>query len=161
MRNTIFAALALGAGSLALAACGSEEAPAQQAPADTVEGFEVSNARLILPAVAGNPAALYFDLSYNGDRGIALRGLEVEGAANAALHEMVEWAGKMDMNEMGPMAMQPGDNVSFEPGGKHGMVFELPDTVKAGDTVTARIVFARGNKHAFEAEVRDAGDDRN
>ena len=78
--------LVLGAGLagtlLALGACSGEtaEAPAVQSAAGTVDGLTITNARLVLNAVKANPAVVYFDLSYNGDKGLSIRKVEVEGA---------------------------------------------------------------------------------
>ena len=73
MRKSVFAAAALVLGTYGLAACGeTAEQPAAEAP-EGIAGMTVTNARLVLPAVAGNPAAVYFDLAYDGDRSFAGR----------------------------------------------------------------------------------------
>lgn len=160
MRHSIFAAAVLGFGSLSLAGCGEQAAEETAVADDTIAGLKVTNPRLIMPAVSGNPASLYFDIDYGGDKGLALRALEVENAENAALHEYSEWNFEMVMQEMGPLALQTGDRVSFEPEDRHGMVFGLAQTVEPGAKAMAYLVFAGGAKHGFEAEVRGATDDR-
>lgn len=160
MRYSIFAAAALGLGTAMLAGCGEQEAAEAEPAAEEVPGVTVSNARLILPAVAGNPGVMYLDIAYEGDRGLSLRALEVEGAASATFHTYGEWNYETIMQEMAPLPVQPGDSVSFAPEENHGMVFELDDSVKAGGTVNGTLVFGGAKRHAFEAEVRAAGDER-
>lgn len=161
MKTAIFAALALTASGLALAACSGGADQAQEAEAaDGIPGLTATNARLVLPAVEGNPGAVYFDLAYDGERNIAVRSAEVEGAARAEMHEMAEWNFEQVMGEMGPMTMQPGDKASFEPGGRHVMAFELSPELQAGGTTEVTLIIAGGDETSFPAEIVGAGEDR-
>ncbi len=152
-------ALVLGVAGTALTGCG-ETAEAPAGDVEAVPGLTIENARLVLPPVAGNPAAIYMDISYSGDRPTTLRGVSVENSERAELHETAEWEGKMVMGEMGPLLLSGGDEVSFEPGGKHVMVFGLADTVEAGQSVEVTLTVVGGDKTSFEAEVVPAGADR-
>ena len=80
MRFTRIAAAGLLASSLVLSACGSEPEPVAETAPEGVPGLTIENARLVLPPVEGNPAAVYFDLSYEGDRGLSLRRADVAGS---------------------------------------------------------------------------------
>jgi hypothetical protein len=98
-------AAGLATAMLGLAACGGEaEAPAE-AVAGQVPGMTISNARLVLAPVAGNPAAVYFDLDYQGEQGLTIRKADVEGAGMAMMHEYGEWDGKVQMMEALPIAL--------------------------------------------------------
>lgn len=159
MTKSFFAGLALGVATLGLTACGggaSEEA----AVPDGVPGLTVTNARLVLAPVAGNPAALYLDLTYNGDRTPAVNRLAIDGAESAVMHEMGEWDGKIEMMEMLPIVMKKGDTVKFEPGQKHIMVNGVSPELKAGGTTEATIIIAGGDKLSFPVDIRAAGEDR-
>jgi copper(I)-binding protein len=160
MNRKILASVALGIACLGLSSCGG--APDEEAPAGPVEmaGIEVSNARLILPAVAGNPGAVYFDLTYNGERNTQLRSVSVEGAESTILHEMIEWDRRTEMAEMVPPVLKPGETLSFAPGGKHVMAMNLAEGLEAGGTTQVTISFAGGNNFSFDAEIREPGDDR-
>lgn len=160
MRKPVILAAALAFGTLGLAACGeTAEQPAAEAP-EGVAGMTVTDARLVLPAVAGNPAAVYFELAYDGDRSFALSRVDVEGAESAEFHEYGEWSGKMQMMPMLPLPVKKGDKVSFAPGGKHVMAMKLSPEVKEGGTVEVTLTVSGGDKHSFPAEVRAAGSER-
>ena len=149
----------LGAAALALAAC-AEEAPAPLEVEGVYPGLEITNARLVLAPVSGNPAAVYFDAAYNGERGISITGAEVAGASSATVHAMMEYNFEMTMAEAGPIAIRGGESQTFEPGGLHVMVMELDEAVKAGDSVEVTLKIVGGKTHVFKAPVQDAGDER-
>jgi periplasmic copper chaperone A len=156
----ILAATALALATVGLASCGgATEEPAAVAE-NAIPGMTITNARLILPAVTGNPGVVYFDLAYDGDRQIALNRAAVEGAASAEFHQYGEWAGEMQMQSMQPMPLKKGDKVSFEPGGNHLMAMELSPDIQAGGTTEVVLTVSGGGKHAFEAQVQPAGEER-
>ncbi len=142
-----------------LSACG--EAEVAEAPVEgVVDGLEVTNARLVLAPVSGNPAAVYFDVAYNGTNGIAISGAEVAGAANAEVHNTFEYNFETTMNEAGPLALPSGASETFEPGGKHIMAFELDESITEGTSTEVTLKISGGKRHKFDAEVRAAGEER-
>ena len=157
MKTRLSIAAALALGTLSLTACGGEPA-ADEAP-EGVPGLQASNARLILPAVEGNPAALYFELSNGGDSGVAVRSAFVEGAGSAQIHDVMEYDGAMQMNETGPQVVPAGGTLSFAPEGLHVMAFDVAG-LEPGDTTEVTLTAAGGDKLSFEAEVRGPADDR-
>ena len=159
MMKPVFAAMMLAGTSLALAACGGAETEAPAAT-DDAAGLEIANARMVLPAVAGNPAAIYFDLKNNGERGVAVRKAEVAGAGKTEVHGTMEWDGKMEMSETGPQAVQPGETLKFEPGGLHVMVFDLSPDLVAGSETAMTLTVAGGKAATFNVPIQEAGDDR-
>jgi copper(I)-binding protein len=157
IRSTMFGgAIALG---LALGGC-AEEAAAPAPVEGVVPGIEVTNARMVLPPVSGNPAAVYFDVAYNGERGVSISGAEVEGAGSAAVHAMMEYNFEMTMAEAGPIALPSGGTETFEPGGLHIMVFDLGEGFEPGGTAEVTLKISGGKRHRFEAEIRAAGEER-
>ena len=158
MKKSVFAA-ALVLSTVVLAACG-ETAEAPAATEGSISGMTVTNARLVLPAVAGNPAAVYFDIAYDGDRQIALNRATVEGAASAEFHQYGEWAGEMQMQAMQPLPLKKGDKVKFEPGGNHLMAMEPGAALVAGGTTDVTLKVSGGATHTFPAEIRAAGEER-
>lgn len=154
--KTVLAAVAL---SLALAGCSqSDEAatPTDENPT----GLVISNARLMLPPVAGNPAAVYFDLKNDGTRAIAVRRADVADAKSAAMHDMMEYNRAMTMAEMGPLTVPQGQTIKFEPGGKHVMAYDLSPELKAGGKTELTLTIAGGDKVSAEVPVLVAGAER-
>ena len=90
---TVLAPLALG---LSLSACQQKdkapEAPASAAP-DAKPGVAVADARLVLPAVKGNPGVAYFTLANSDTKAVALAAVSVDGVGKAEMHQTV--GGKM------------------------------------------------------------------
>lgn len=158
MKQPIFAIALLGA-ALSLAACGSEPEPAAEEEAG-VPGLEVSNARLVLGPVEGNPAAVYFDLAYDGDRGLSLRRADVDGAQSAMLHQYAESGGEMQMMEAVPIPLTNGTRVAFEPGGLHVMAMNPSPELQPGGTTDVTLTVSGGGTVTFPAEIRAAGEER-
>lgn len=160
MQFARFAGLAIVAAVLPLAGCSGGGAPADAVVQGNETGLEITDARLVLPAVAGNPGAAYFTVENKGEKNVAIRSASVKGASSAMLHEMAEWSGEMVMGEMGPPMLQPGDKAVFEPGGQHVMAFDLEPSLKAGDKTEITLTIAGGKTVTAEAEIKAAGDDR-
>jgi len=158
MKRTIIA-LALAGVAMPLSGCG--EAPTEAPAADAgIPGMKISNARMVLAPVAGNPAAVYFDLAYDGDRGLALNRGEVKGAKNATFHDYGEYDFKVQMMEMLPVPLKKGTKLAFKPGGQHLMVIDPDPSLKAGGTTEATVIVSGGGKQNFPVEIRSAGDAR-
>jgi len=155
------AVLALAA-LAALSACApeAEAPPSDTATAAASAGLTVSNARLVLPPVAGNPAVVYFDLSYSGAPGVSLTGVAVEGAGMTMLHDNVENEGKMQMVMTDAVPLTQGAPVSFKPGGLHVMAMQPGDTLKAGGTAKVTFTLSDGTTTMADVPVRAAGDER-
>ncbi len=148
------AAMAIG-----LVAC-ETQTPVEGEAETVAPRIEIENARLMLPPVSGNPAAVYFDLTYNGQEQLSITGAEVKGAANTEMHETVMVDQKMQMGKTGPIPLTKGEPISFEPGAKHIMAFDLDESVTAGGTAQVSVLISGGETHTFAAQVKAAGDDR-
>ena len=156
-----FASLALGIATLGLSACGSEteEGEITAAP-EGVEGLTITNARMIMPAVSGRPAAIYFDIAYDGASNQTLSAIFVEGAENAMMHEYGEKDFKVQMIPLESLDLTKGAKVSFEPGGKHGMAMGVSPELQAGGKTEVTLIMANGDKSSFTADIKGAGDER-
>src|SRR5688500_18227115 len=89
MTKSIRAALALALAA-ALPAAGSDAPDEAASNPDAPEGIAVTNGRLMLPAVAGNPGAVYFDVANSGTSNKVIRAASVAGAGSAMLHATVD-----------------------------------------------------------------------
>ena len=153
----------LSAAALAFAALGPiacSEAPEQSAAPDAPEGIAVTNGRLMLPAVSGNPGAVYFDIANTADRDRMIRAVSVQGAGSAVLHQMGTWNNQPSMDEIFQIALPAGETLKFEPNGLHAMANDLADTVVAGSETEVTVTFVGGDKVSFPADVRAAGEER-
>ena len=158
MTRTFVIAASIAIAAAGLSACGDNaaEAPAEE----QALAFTADNARLVMPAVEGNPAAVYFDLTLGGEKNYTIRRADVEGAERAEVHEFSEWDGEMVMGESAPMNMTPGETVNFEPGARHVMAFNLAPGLQPGGTAEVTLTVLGGDKFSFPAEIQAAGEDR-
>lgn len=160
--------LALVPVSLCLAACGSgtADAPdavttaeAMAAAPDAPEGIAIADGRLLLPAVAGNPGAVYFTIANTGENDRVIAGVHVEGAGSAMLHMSMETDGRSTMQHMAEVPVPRDGEVAFAPGGLHVMAMDLGETLAVGGTAEVTLTFVGGDKASFPAEIRGPGDD--
>ena len=152
MKRAIWMAAALGIAAVGLAGCGEQPEPAETAP-EGPAGISVVDARLMLPAVKGNPGAVYFEVKHAGTANLMIRAVSVAGAGSATMHSP-------DMLALDQVGVAPGGSAKFAPGEQHVMAMDLDDTVTAGSQVEVTLTFVGGDKYSFPAEVRAAGDER-
>jgi len=159
INNRLLAGIAAIGLALAVASCGGEaEAPVPAAP-DAPEGVTISDGRLLLPAVAGNPGAVYFTIKNSGENDVMIRATSVAGAGSAMMHQTAEWNGQVDMQELSQVAVPKGSEVVFAPGGMHVMAMDLDESLAVGGEAEVTLTFVGGDKASFPAEIRAAGDD--
>ncbi len=151
--------LAAGA-SLALTACGGEAEVAEAPPEGVIEGVTIENARMVLAPVEGNPAAIYFDFSYDGDRAFSLSRASVEGAESAVMHQYGEYDFEVQMMEALPIPVTSGTKIEFKPGDYHIMAMGVSPDLKPGEMTEVTLTVSGGDTHKFQAEVRAAGEER-
>lgn len=154
-------ALLCAAALASLSACAEPaEAPATPEQDETASALTVSNARVVLAPVAGNPAAVYFDLSYSGATPVTLTAVTVEGAGMTMIHDYAEEAGKMQMKMAGPITLAKDAPVTFAPGGLHVMAMEPAADLAAGGTAKVTLTLSDGTNATVNAPVRAAGEER-
>jgi len=160
MKSAVSAPLAFALGTLALAGCDSRQGPAAGEPADAPEGISISGARLVLPAVKGNPGAVYFTVHNDSANDETIAGAAVRGAKEAMVHQSAMVGGVAEMHEV-PRALVPAQGaLAFAPGGLHVMAVDLDATLAKGGTTDVTLSFDSGDKAVFPAEILAAGDAR-
>ncbi len=155
----LFCAAALGT----LSACAPDAVvPSAEeiAKAAAAKGVTISNARVVLAPVEGNPAAVYFDLAYDGEPGVTLVNIAVEGAGMTMIHNYAESGGTRKMEMAGPVVLSSESPISLTPGGLHGMVMEPTSALKPGSTAMVTLNFSDGTSTGVKAPVRAAGEER-
>ncbi len=159
-KSPIFTSLAAISLAIGVSACGGGvEDEAIDAEPEAPAGLSVADGRMNLPAVEGNPGAVYFTISNGSDKQVAIRGADMIGAGSGQLHETSEWEGKMDMQELFTVNVPAGEDVVFAPGGKHVMVYDIDPTLAAGGESEVTLTFTGGDKMSFPVTVLAAGDD--
>jgi len=141
MRTTVPIMAAL----LALAGCGERDAP-------------VPSAQVRLAAVPGRPAAGYFTLRIEGDRG-ALLSVRSPQAGRIELHETMTHGNMSSMRALERVPVRDGETLSFVPAGRHLMLYDLAPTLVAGGGMTLVLHFERGADVRIVAEIVPTGGD--
>lgn len=152
-----FAACALALATLAgchqrAAENAGTQAGASAAP-DAKPGAALSDARLVLPAVNGNPAAAYFTVANAGKKVISIAAVAVQGAGKADMHQTMGGT----MSPVDQADVQPNSSLKFEPGGFHVMVFDLDPKLAAGGTTELTVTFADGDKASAPMKIEAPG----
>jgi len=136
----------IGVAVLALGAC-------QQKPAE----LTVENAWVRLSATPNGPAAAYFIVRGGmvDDRLIAVTS---ENAIRSELHESMKSGGMASMKPLADGVPVPAKStVTFEPGGRHVMLFDINPALKPPRTTTLTLTFASGARFKARAVLRQAG----
>jgi len=134
---------------LALAGCGSG--------AESAAGSEPS-ATVRLPAVPGRPAAGYFELRVEGDRG-ALVSASSPQAGRVELHETMSAGDMTSMRPLERIPVRDGETLAFRPGGRHLMLFDLSRDLAAGGRIDLILNFERGAPVTVAATLVPTGGD--
>ena len=153
--KSIYAAVALGLGTLALGECSQDAAETEEAAAP----LSVTEGRLFLPAVEGNPAAVYFKLTNDSDRAIGVRAAEVEGAGRTEMHDFLD-VDESVMSMVDTVTLDPGETLSFEPRGKHVMAFEVSPDLKPDSKTSVTLTMLGGSTMSFDVDVLPADAER-
>lgn len=101
-----------------------------------------------LPPVSANGAA-YVTLKNVADSLDRLVGASSPMADRIEFHDHVMEGGQGTMRRLESVALEPGEYVKFEPGGKHLMLIGLTKPLKAGEQFPLTLVF----EHAAPVEV--------
>jgi copper(I)-binding protein len=163
MKTVVLAPLALVFGTLALSACDSQPkqaaAPAKSRP-DAPEGITISDGRLVLPAVKGNPGAVYFTVHNDSAGAATIIAASVKGAKEAMMHRTSLANGVSSMDMADTVAVPAMGMVEFKPGGLHVMAMDLDASLAKGGTTDVSLTFAGGDRADFPVEILAAGDAR-
>ena len=150
--------------ALTVSACNQAEQPAPQASSaapETKPGVSATNARVVLPAVPGNPGAAYFILDNQSKDVVSVASVTVDGAGKTEIHTATNGAmngamsGKMTAVTRADAA--PRTQLNFEPGKLHVMLFDL-GSLKPGTETELTLTFSDGDKLSIPAKVEAMGD---
>jgi periplasmic copper chaperone A len=118
----------------------------------------VSDLIVKLPAAAGRPGVAYFAVT-GGAQDQQLISASSPEVNRIELHDTVMTGGVMSMKPLeGGVLVPSGKTITFAPGGKHAMLYDINPRVRAGGKVAVSFAFADGQKIEAEASVIAAGD---
>ncbi len=124
----------------------------RSAVAGMANGLIVGDARLVLPAVPGRPAAAYFTIRNPGSTPRKLMNVVIAGASESQMHETSGGT----MRALGSVEVPANGAVQFTAGGRHVMVFGLPSTLRTGG-VQATLTFDRGDRVTTALAIQPPG----
>ncbi|HEV2866729.1 MAG TPA: copper chaperone PCu(A)C [Allosphingosinicella sp.] len=133
---------------LALAGCGGADPAPSAAPTATVR----------LNPVPSRPAAGYFEVRADGDRG-ALLSVTSPQAARVEMHETTASGAMSGMRRLERIPVRDGETLTFAPGGRHLMVFDIDRRVAAGGRIDLVLHFERGAALTVPAVLVPTGGD--
>ena len=139
--------------TITLGACKAADQPAAAA-SSAPEGkpdVTVAGARLVLPAVPGNPGAAYFALNNESKDTVAIASVAIAGTGKTEIHTA-------DMNMVDRAEAEPRTTLTFEPGKLHIMVYDVNADLKAGNETGLTVTFTDGAKVSVPAKVEGAGE---
>ena len=140
MRRMMLAALVAG---LVLGGCNGRSG----------DGVTVSDARVQLPAVEGRPGAAYFELTTG--RPVRIVSVTSPQIQRIELHETREQNGVSRMTKSENVTFE--HELSFEPGGRHAMLFGIDPALRPGARVPLVFAFDQAAPVTVEAEVQAPG----
>lgn len=149
----LFAATAL----LSVAACKETPDKPEAAASGAIEakpGVKVSSARLVLPAVSGNPAGAYLVVDNQSKDPVSIAAVAIKGAARTEMHTTEGDT----MKAVERVDIAPGTSVMFEPGKLHIMAFELGADLAPGGETEFTLTFTDGDKTSVPAKIEAMGD---
>ncbi|MBX9730488.1 MAG: copper chaperone PCu(A)C [Sphingomonas sp.] len=141
MRLTI----SLAAAAIALSAC------SQPAELFVDQGY------VRLPAVKGNPGVAYFTL-HGGDADTKLLSVTAPTVIKTELHESMMNGSMASMTPIADLPVPAKAKLTFAPGGKHVMLFNINGSVKPGGTMKLIFTFSNNLRIEYDAPVIAAGD---
>jgi copper(I)-binding protein len=97
--------------------------------------------------------AVYFTVRNGAEVEDRLIGASSPVAGRAEVHETVEREGEMVMQPVEAVPIPPGEEMRFEPGGYHVMLFDLTEPLEVGSTITVVLEFERAGRISIEAIV--------
>lgn len=145
--------LVVFAATATLGGCKAADQPAaaaSSAPAGK-PGVTVADARLVLPAVPGNPGAAYFALDNESKDTVAIASVALTGAGKTEIHTA-------SMNMVDRAEAEPRTTLTFAPGKLHVMVYDVNADLKAGSETELTVTFTDGTKASVPAKIEGAGE---
>lgn len=98
--------------------------------------------------------AVYFVAHNGAEEEDRLIGVSSPDAGRAEIHETVQEGGQMVMQPVEAVAIGPDEEIRFEPGGYHVMLFDLVAPLAVDSTITVVLEFELAGQVPIEAIVK-------
>lgn len=102
---------------------------------------------------AGRPAVFYVEITNTGSADDALVGIATPAAGMPMLHETVVDDGVASMPHAMSIPVPAGQSVQLAPGGYHGMLMDLTEALKEGDSFPMTLTFQSAGDITINVEV--------
>jgi periplasmic copper chaperone A len=112
-----------------------------------------------LPAVPGRPGAGYFELVVRPEQ-LALVAVSSPRIGRIEMHETMSSGHMTSMRPIDRIPIGEAGRITFAPGGRHLMLFDVDASLRPGDQIALTFRFERGPPRTVQASVRAAGDAR-
>jgi copper(I)-binding protein len=99
-------------------------------------------------------SAGYLTIENNSDKPIVLTGITAENFSRAEIHDMRMEQGKMIMQQLETIVIDPHTRLELQPGGKHLMLMQPKKSLKAGEKTSVVLVFKGEKRIPVSMEVR-------
>lgn len=132
---------------LASAACGGA----------SVDGVRISDVWARPTPPGATVGAVYFRLESGDDDRLVAATVDPSVAGLVELHATItdDSTGAARMDPLDGVAVDGGEAVTFEPGGNHVMLVDLPVPLAAGATFDVTLQLERAGPHVVEVTVRE------
>lgn len=110
-------------------------------------------------ATPNNLGAVYATITTDVDDELIDVQVDTAIAQSVELHEVVNDAGVMRMQQVGAVPVSASEPRQLRPGDYHVMLIDMPDMLTPGTTFSVTFVFASGRTIDATAEVRTVEDD--
>jgi hypothetical protein len=116
----------------------------------------IDDARVTLPAVKGRPGAGYFTAEASAVPE-AIVAVTAPPPTRIEMHESMAAGSMASMRPVPSAPFEAGNALTFAPGGKHLMLFDIDPALKPGDTLPLTFRFAKAPPVTVQAEVLGPG----
>jgi copper(I)-binding protein len=117
-------------------------------------GLSIENAWIREAPPGHRMMAGYMTLTNNSDGAMQLTAAASSAFSDVSIHRTVVVDGVSKMRSASPLAIAPGETVSFTPGGLHLMLMGPTAALQAGDVVQIELEFDGRDPLPVEFEVR-------
>ena len=111
-----------------------------------IENAWIQNLPPNVPMRAG-----YMEITNTGQEAVSIQSVDCEACSSITLHESVMKDGMMSMQHLSFLKIEPSQQVSLAPGGKHLML----EPTKTGESITVNLHLEDGSSHSIVLIVRE------